>query len=158
ACLFYRDRWYSLGNLAPGEQRPIDNLFDQGARGQNRQVNSWFGDSTLSPGIPLAPTGRPVDANFQSGRSAFRLMKSLMFYQVSDTKALLNAGLRRFDQSWRLPPLTVYPTPREQRYRSEAILVARAPMLVDRAEAVTEHEASPSRLWLRALPADGGSR
>jgi hypothetical protein len=52
--------------------------------------------------------------------------------------------------------LPEYPLPDRPRYRDEIILIARAPMLCDRAEDVSTHAASPSRLWLGELP--GGER
>ncbi|MGL4553785.1 MAG: hypothetical protein ACRC33_21690, partial [Gemmataceae bacterium] len=157
-CLFYRDKWYTLGTLAPGESRRLEPLFAPDAQGQGKKVADWFADPALAPGLPLNPAGRPVNANFQQGRSGYQLMQALMFYRAVERQDQTNAGMRGFDQSWRLAARPEFPPPANPRYRDEAVLVARTRMLCDRAEAVTAHPASPSRLWLGKLPSDGGER
>jgi hypothetical protein len=136
-------------------------LFARDAQGQNRSISEWFHSGVLDPGLPLAPSGRPINVKFQQRKetlaSATRYMKALMFYRLDPQLTATNAGLRPLDQSWRLRPAPVYPLPKAPRYRDEAVLVARTPMLTDRAEVVTEHGASPSRLWLGRLP-DGQER
>ncbi len=79
-------------------------------------------------------------------------------YRGGDDKEMTNAGLRTLDQSWRLGIQPEYPRPDQPHYRHEAILVARMPMLADQAEIVTQHPASPTRLWLGALPHSGIDR
>jgi hypothetical protein len=165
--LFYREKWCSLGTLAPGESRRVEPLFARDAQGQNRQLSQWLQLSPrynpqdlLAPGTPLAPSGRPIPASAEQ-RSTYSVIKPLLFYRAyraADDNAAPNAGLRSLDQTWRLRPLSEYPPPLRPRYRDEAILVARAPMIVDRAEAVTEHGASASHLWLGELPAPGARR
>jgi hypothetical protein len=152
--LLYREKWYDLGTLAAGESRRVEELFARAAKGQGRTLSQWFEDSALAPGAPIAPSGRALNVNFLAGRSAHRLVKPILFNKASGSPDLLNSGLRHLDQSWRVLAQPTHPAG-EQRYRDEAILVARAPMLSDRAEAVTEHGASPSRLWLGALPGEG---
>jgi hypothetical protein len=165
--LFYKEKWYSLGSLAPGESRRVEQVFARDAQGQNRQIAQWLHVSDqynpqdlLAPGMPLAPTGRPIPENAEA-RSTFAVIKPLLFFgayrSVEDTTRT-NAGLRSLDQTWRLRHLPEYPAPERPRFRAEAILVARTPMLVDRAEAVTAHGASPSHLWLGELPAPGVGR
>jgi hypothetical protein len=164
--LFYRDRWYDLGTLAPGEAKRVEPLFARDARGQGRSLSEWFSSLQLAPGLVEAPSGRPLNANFKDTPSAGYLMKETLFHQADlahrgnqgGGQGLANSGLRTLDQSWRLRRLLEFPTPPPgagTRYRDEAILVARTPMLSDHAETVTEHGASPARLWLGALPGEG---
>ncbi len=56
-----------------------------------------------------------------------------------------NASLRRLDQSWRLVPDN----------REEVIVVGRVPPLRGAAEEVLGGTSSPSKLWLKGLPANG---
>jgi hypothetical protein len=155
--LLYRERRYSLETLEPGESKRVEPLFAADARGQNRDVATLFRDQTLAPGMPLAPSGRAISAGFLA-RSSFALLKPMLFYRASDRVQTTNAGLRRFDQTWRLRPVVEYPMPERVRYRDEAILIARAPMVCDHAEEVAAHPASPSRLWLGELPGEGRTR
>jgi hypothetical protein len=161
ATLFYREKWYNLGTLAPGESRRIESLFGRDAKDRNRTITEWFNDSSrLAPGIPIAPTGRPLNSRYANPRPVYEEIKRLLFYReygVAD-KEMTNAGLRRMDQSWRLRTLPEYPVPTNARFRDEAILVARAPVMADRAEAVTENGISPSRLWIGAIPDTGADR
>src|SRR5262249_60871815 len=80
------------------------------------------------------------------------------FTAASGSAELGTSGLRGFAQPWRLQPLPEYPEPDRTPYRDEAVLVARTPMLSDKAELVSTHGASPSRLWVGALPGSGGER
>jgi hypothetical protein len=122
-------------------------------------VPDWFNDPSLEPGLPLNPAGRPVNANFRERpRASHPVMQRLMFFRSAEQKEEANAGMRELDQSWRLAVLPEFPPPADPRFRNEAILVARTRMLCDNAEAVTAHPASPTRLWLGSLPADGGER
>lgn len=152
--LIYREKRYFLDRLEPGEQKRIEPLFAGDAQGQNRDLSGMFqaGDRTLAPGLPVAPSGRLINANFLEERSAYRLLKPMLFYRASERTQTTNAGFRRFDQTWRLRPLVEYPLPERPRYRDEAILLARTVMLSDRAEDVTKHAATASRLWVGALP------
>jgi hypothetical protein len=160
--LFYREKWYHLGTLAPGESRRVETLFGRDAKDRDHSITEWFNDDArLAPGVPIAPTGRPLSTRYASNpRPIYKQMKALLFYREygGNEKELTNAGLRHLDQSWRLRMLPEYPVPTSPRYRDEAILVARAPILADRAEAVTTHGVSPSRLWLGTLPENGGGR
>lgn len=156
--LIYRDRVYSLDKLEPGEPRRVDALFGGDAQGQNRELRTWFNDASLAPGIPVAPSGRPVNVAFQQTRLVYQDMKQMLFFRAAEKAGVSNAGLRRYDQTWRLRALPEYPIPDRPRYREEAILVARAPMLCDNAEQVTTDPASPTRLWLGELPGAGKAR
>ncbi len=156
--LIYRERRYSLESLEPGESKRVEPLFAADARGQNRELATLFRDQALAPGLPLSPSGRPVSAGFLQARSSFALLKPMLFYRASDRVQTTNAGLRRFDQTWRLRALVEYPLPDRVHYRDEAVLIARAPMVSDHAEEVTKHPVSPSRLWLGELPGAGRER
>jgi hypothetical protein len=165
AALFYQERWYSLGALAPGESKRVELLFAREAQGQNRLLNQFFqnhGNSAdaLWPGTPLAPTGRPISTGALK-QSAYQTVKAVMFYRAArdaEAREKGNAGLRQLDQSWRLRTLPQYPIPERPRYRDEAILVARTPLLIDKAEAVARDGASASRLWLDKLPTSQSER
>jgi hypothetical protein len=160
ATLFYQEKCYYLGTLAPGESRRVELLFDPRAQGE-KQITEWFNDDTrLKPGVPIAPTGRALSGRYANPRPIYQQMKRLLFYREYgvEEKEMTNAGLRRLDQSWRLRVLPEYPVPDNARFRDEAILVARAAVLADRAETVTEHGVSPSRLWIGAIPNIGASR
>lgn len=153
--LFYRGRAYFLDRLEPGEWKRLEPLFAAEARGQNRDPGPWFADQTLAPGLPLAPSGRPINAAFLQGRSAFQLMKPLLFFRAAERGGSSNAGLRRLDQSWRLRELPQYPAPERTPYRDEAILVARVPMLADTFPVAAGDPSAPTRLWLGRLPGEG---
>lgn len=159
-CLFYRDRWYSLGSIAPGESRRLEPLFAADAQGQGKKIAEWFNDPTqpLAPGLPLNPTGRPINAKFEMGRNGYSLMKTLLFFRATEKPIRSNVGLRDLDQTWRAVSRPEFPPPINPRYRDEAILIARTRLLCDRAEAVSVHPASPSRLWLGAVPSESGER
>jgi hypothetical protein len=153
--LFYQYKWYNLGSMEPGEGKQIEPLFAGDAQGQNREIGRWFTDpGILAPGLPLAPSGRLIDADFKgSSAKPYETIKPMLFFRAAERTLETNAGLRRFDQTWRLRELPEYPTPDRTRYRDEVILVARTPMLCDEAEVATAHPASPSRLWIGELPA-----
>jgi hypothetical protein len=165
-CLFYDNQWYYLGNLAPGERRRVDDVFARDAQGQRKPITEWFDGRRpadnkpyLAPNVALAPSGRSVNAAFLNDRGSYALLKALMFYERAN-RAATNAGLRRIDQSWRLDEQLVYPDEQERarKYRAEAILVARAPMLCDHAEQVTKDGATPAQMWLGELPGPGQDR
>lgn len=151
--LIFRDRCYSLDALEPGESKRVESLFAADAHGQGRELFQWLTGDALSHGVPLAPTGRPLNLNFLNKRETYRGIKSMMFYRANERVNSTNAGLRRLDETWRVRGVPEYPIPDRPRFRDEAIVVARTPMLSDVAEEVTKHPASPSRLWLGELPA-----
>ncbi len=56
--LFYRDKWYDLGTLSPGESKRVETLFARGVAGQSRMISDWFSDKRiLAPQTPIAPSG-----------------------------------------------------------------------------------------------------
>ena len=121
----------------------------------------WFGGLTLAPGLPLSPSGRPIDSGFRTASERYKLFKPMMFFRAAEQTVYTNAGptvytnagLRRYDQTWRLREL-----PDRTSYRDEVILVARTPMLADLSESATTHPASPSRLWIGELPGGDTTR
>ncbi len=156
--LIYREKCYFLDTLEPGESKRVESLFSGNAQGQGRALSEWFNDTTLSHGVPLAPSGRPISSNFLQSRDSYRNMKSMLFYRLNERPRATNLGLRRLDESWRVRPLAEYPIPARPNYRPEVVLLARTPMLHDQAEVVTAHPASPTRLWLGELPGEQRQR
>jgi hypothetical protein len=155
--LLYRDRWYNLDRLAPGESIRLEPFFAQDAKVQGKRITEWFADEALRPGEPLRLSDRPLDAQIPN-RQMFRLAQEMMFFQALGRADQHNAGLRGLDQSWRLPPISEFPPVMPPRYRQEAILVARTRLLCDQGERVNAHSSNPSRLWLGKLPREGGER
>jgi YD repeat-containing protein len=153
-CLFYENQWYYLGDLAPDEQRRIEDVFARDAQGQRRQVSQWFKDSTLAPGLPVAPSGRAINVGFLQARTSYLIIKPMMFSERFE-RGSTNPGLRSLDQSWRLDAQPEYPEQGPPPHRREVILVARTPMLCDLATEVTDNGATPARLWLGELPGPG---
>jgi hypothetical protein len=155
--LLYREKCYSLGTLAPGESKRVEPLFAHDAK-QARELNEWLhGREWLKPESMVAPSGRAFDANYLNNLSAYGLIKPLLFHQASEGSRR-NDGLRAFDQSWRLRPQPEFPQGEGKRYRDEAILVARTPLVYDHAEEVAGHGATATRLWVGRLPGDPGGR
>jgi len=155
--LFYRDRWWTIGRLEPGEQRRIESVFVPDAQGQNREISQWMhSSSSLAPGTPVAPSGRPINVH-QAAQSAYALIKPILFYRLAESPSS-NAGLRRLDASWRLRALPEAPLPDRPRYRNEAIVVARTLLLADQGQLLADHPATATQLWLGSLPDSGTSR
>ncbi|MFQ3593476.1 MAG: hypothetical protein SNJ82_09870, partial [Gemmataceae bacterium] len=156
--LLYRDRWYDLGNLAPGESVRLEPFFAQDAKVQGKRLVEWFADEALKPGEPLRLSERPLDAQVVH-RQLFRLAQEMMFFRVlrsgEKENTQDNASLRFLDQSWRLPPLSQFPPVVPPRYRKEAMVVARTRLVCDQGDRVNRHAINPSRLWLGRLPQDG---
>jgi hypothetical protein len=156
ATLIFREKCYDLGTLAPGESRLMQAVE---ARLPPRDLGTWFKDPhSLEPTVALTRSGRVQDRLFLDERSAFVVMKPLLFYQAAGTWPGSNGGLRQYDQSWRLLRASVIPLPERPEYRPEAILVARLPLMVDGAEKTTTHPCSATRLWLGSLPGEQPSR
>jgi hypothetical protein len=159
AVLLYREKCYSLGTLVPGESKRVEPLFAHDAKGQGRDLSEWLdlNGPGLRPESFVAPSGRAFNHRYLDTLSAYGLIKHLLFNQVAKFK-WRNDGMRGFDQSWRLRPQPEYPRADARRYRDEAILVARTPLLYDRAEDVSGHGATATRLWLGRLPGDPAGR
>jgi len=156
--LLYRDRWYALGNLAPGESIRLEPFFAQDAKVQGKRLVEWFADEALKPGEPLRLSARPLDAQVMN-RQLFRLAQEMMFFRAlrsgEKDNTQDNASLRFLDQSWRLPPLSQFPPVVPPRYRMEAMVVARTRLVCDQGEVVNRHLLNPTRLWLGKLPVEG---
>jgi hypothetical protein len=152
--LFYRGKWYPLGDLAPGEGRRVERLFEPGVKGG--ELAEWFNNrDVLRPGAAAGPAGRHLNPQLLADVSSYQYIKQLMFHGKSGGHDLYNSGLRHLDQSWRLDK---HGEPAALRYREEVILVGRGPLVSDQAEAVTRGGVSPSRLWLGRLPGAGAER
>jgi hypothetical protein len=160
--LFYRGKWYTLGDLAPEEGRSVERLFERDVKGG--ELVEWFNDPTvLRPAAAAGPAGRHLNPQLLADLSSsqyYQHIKRLMFYGKSGGhdgtgRVLYNSGLRHLDQSWRLGK---HGEPAALRYREEVILVGRGPLVSDQAETVTQDGVSPGRLWLGRLPAAGTER
>jgi hypothetical protein len=125
------------GPLYPGVPRRLD------FAGSTAGVKEWLNKPL---GFSARPTVSPVDdlAAWSTGIS----MKSILFSDSADAsqgKLRSNTGLRQLDQSWRLKD------------RDEVVLIGRMEPRTGEgpAEQVTTDPATPSRLWLGALPGSG---
>jgi len=149
--LFYQGKWHQFGDLAPGESRAVQTLFEGVLQGQD--ANRWYDNGqALFVQPPHAPTN-PADPNI---RPAFQLLKDLMFHDKAESSGWVNSGLRPYDQTWRLDPhRTVVGVKDEGVFREEVILAARTATLDDRAEKVAQDPGSATQLWIDYLP---GSR
>jgi hypothetical protein len=157
-CLFYQGKWYLLGDLAPGEPKAVLDLFSRDAPPGKEFVDFFAGNphdtaAVLRPGRPMASPGYAINAKLED-RPLFSTVKELMFYHQK-AGPMNNAGMRQFDQSWRLGARQQFPGGERSRFRDEAILVARAPLLTGRAAWVNTHAGTGARLWLGKLPAAG---
>jgi hypothetical protein len=155
--LIYREHWYNLGTLEPGETRAVGELFSGGPKAPRLD---WFKDNVLRPEQPQ-PVQRDLRRRRPAPENAFDpndlertvsvkpphvLMKQALFYSESEQRSWLNSGLRSFDQSWRLA------RPNAEQNRDEVILVARAGPLRGNAEELTKKGVAPTALWLDRLP------
>jgi hypothetical protein len=143
--LVYKGKTFSAGGVAPGAVLPIDNLkIGEGGKG----VGDWLRDgSALSAGSSRTVTGPD-------------LIRDLMFHGEHAKASKSNGGWRPLDQAWRLHPLNEMswlPQP-VQVYRDEVLLVARVASQADTSESVSRADASPTRLWLDALPGPQSQR
>jgi hypothetical protein len=134
--VLYGTGWYNLGTLAPGQSLRLETI-------PIRERKAWLDTNRLQPALPLAPLGRPVDLE---NRPLGSLMQRAMFYEALDLQVPANTGLLNLDQSWRL------------RLPTEAILIARLPLMTDTGENVAKSAVSPTRVWLGALPSESAQR
>jgi hypothetical protein len=156
AALFYRGEWFALGTLLPEQRLEVQSLFERGVA--KKQLPEWFSDSSWAPQAPVAATDHKIHPQILAAQFSHKTIKPLMFFKNSGVKEESNSGLRTLDQSWRLSPLPTVPTPPQQQYRDEVMLVGRAPSLTGNAEALTAGGGSPSRLWMGTLPGRGSPR
>jgi hypothetical protein len=149
ATLIYRGKLYAVGSLMPGQRLEVSSLFE--ARGVKPPISEWDHNDSLRPQQALAADSHRSLPRAQAALSSYLALKPALFFSLA-ARNENNSGLRSLDQAWRITSLSTVPTPPQMQYRSEAILVARTPSVADAAEAVTAGPASPSRLWLGALP------
>jgi hypothetical protein len=157
--LFYKGKWYPLRNIAPGETVRVDpfNILEQ----TTTNVTQWLGQPFAPPGSPApgastAP-GSPAAAPGEGAVPPSLLMKAVLFHAAGSGKFSdhNNGGLRGLDQGWRLRALETADPARGKVYLDEAILVGRVAAPAGKAEEAHTGPASPTRLWLSALPGEG---
>jgi hypothetical protein len=149
ATLIYRGKLYPVGSLMHGQPLEVSSLFE--GRAVKPPISEWDHNDSLRPQPPLAADNHRSLPRAQAALSSYLALKPALFFSPAPGAAG-NSGLRSLDQAWRIMPLVTVPTTPQMQYRAEAILVARVPSVADSAEAVTGGPASPSRLWLGALP------
>jgi hypothetical protein len=150
--LFYRGRWYSLGQepLGPEERRLVEPIFE--GIGAGKPISEWLnGSQYLHPMAPSDPSGHLITRAQLDSLTSSWAMKRVMFYEASQQPEPANSGLRRFDQSWRLQARQAF-QPGQGSHREEAIIVGRAPLFLGSADDLTAKDQAPTRLWLGALP------
>jgi hypothetical protein len=133
--VFYKGNAYPQGRMDAGVPKRLE--FSGTA---NRGLKEWMNNS-------FAGVSPKTNANFDAlaNFTASSSMKGILFHDKAETNVGGNTGLRALDQSWRLKD------------RDEVVLVGRVePRAGDGpAEVVTTDPATPSRLWLGALPGAG---
>jgi hypothetical protein len=149
ATLIYRGKLYPVGGLMPGEPLEVSSLFE--AKAVKPPISEWEHNESLRPQPAVAAESNRSLPRAQAALSSYLALKPALFYSLGN-QTQGNSGLRPLDQAWRIAPLFTVPTTTQMQYRAEAVLVARTPSVADSAEAVTAGPASPSRLWLGALP------
>lgn len=161
-CLFYQDKWYLVGDLQPGEPKAVVDLFSRDAIAKPGKdfaaffTSGWNAGNeppVLQPGMPLFPQGFKANEQFRN-RMSYAYVKQMMFYQRM-AGPMNNSGMRQFDQSWRLGKRPQFPQEERTRFREEAILVARAPLLTGPESWSNKHAGTGTRLWLGKLPVPG---
>jgi hypothetical protein len=141
--LIYRDKVTRLDTLLPDQKKVVTAqsqvLFNNWLSGSDQAAVPLPADQ--NSGIPKSPT-------VVTGK-ADQLKAGLLFAQRAvGTGDANNASLRTVDQSWRV----------DANNSDEVILVGRLRLEQGPAEQVTAGPASPSRLWLGALPSSGQPR
>jgi hypothetical protein len=146
ATLIFGERLYRItGSLMPGEPLEVSSLFEK-RNLSSYPLTDWDRDDSLRP-QPAATPQEVTLPRAQGALASYLAIKPALFYSLK-VEEQGNSELRLLDQAWRLQRL---PT-REVRYPSQAVLVARAPVVADKAETVFAGPQAPSRLWLGALP------
>lgn len=147
---FYAGQAYPLGTILSGQEVRL--ILDRGLPAaqwlqEHGQLAELLG---RVQGSGAATAGRPGSAPATSAASGNRLpLWGLLFHEASlrneEGAVPRNASFRRLDQSWRLAPDN----------RDEVIVVGRVLPPPGPAEALFGGPASPSRIWLKALPGHG---
>jgi hypothetical protein len=148
--LFYRGKWYVLGDLLPREYREVTPLFEGNVK--KRELAEWFDPASdvLQPRSGSMPSDQQRD---WPSLSSSLVLRRLMFHDLPGGSAQSNSGLRSLDESWRLQ---LQGEGARRHYRDEVLLVARTPPRNDHAETVTRDGISPTRLRLDEQPARSG--
>jgi hypothetical protein len=141
--LIYNGHTFAADVIPPEGFIAIDNL-KVGEHG--RPINQW-----LTDGATLADRGDRTVTGPQ-------LIRDLLFHSLPAQPSKPNGGWRQLDQAWRLRPLTKLASgqPTATAYRDEVMLAARVASRAGASESVARADASPTRLWLGALP--GGAQ
>jgi hypothetical protein len=137
--LVYKGNAYTVPTISAGTSLSIDDL-KVGALG--KKVTDWI----TNPGNMATASSRTVTDP--------KLFRDLLFNSLATQNQKLNSGWRSLDQSWRLRDLvetSSRPQPRSI-FSDEVVLIARVPSRADHSETVTAANASPTRLWIGALP------
>jgi len=169
--LCYEGRWYSFGDLGPGEERRIEGIFEKNKQWDLRELVE--GQEVLQPNLIVPGAGKkgPIDLSLHSSH---QLIKTILFHpEITPARKVPgfpgqdlqnfnrpdrdNSGLRSFDQTWRVRP-QMEVLGRQTHYRSEIVLVARTQPGGGPAAKMTADGSTPTRLWLGALPGGGAKR
>lgn len=144
ATLVYKGRTYALPVIPPDGFVAIDNLK---VGEQGKQVTQWLGENAgLGGGV-----GRTVTNP--------SLIRDFLFHGPPASSVTGNSGWHALDQSWRLRPLVELSVRQaNSAFRDEVMLVGRVASQAGKSEAVTAADASPTRLWLGALPGSQSQR
>jgi hypothetical protein len=147
---FYAGQAYPLGTIVSGQEVRL--ILDRGLPAtqwlqERGQLAELLG---RAQGAGAATAGRPGSAPTASAASGNTLpLWGLLFHEAAlrneEGVVPRNASFRRLDQSWRLAPDN----------RDEVIVVGRVLPPTRPAEALFGGPASPSRIWLKALPGPG---
>jgi hypothetical protein len=150
--LFYRGKWYLLGEFAPGESRDVNPLFEGNI--QKHELSEWLdsGSTVLQPRSGSLPSSQQRG---WTNLSSSLTLRRLMFHDLPGGTSQPNSGLRSLDESWRLQ---LQGEGARRRFRDEVVLVGRTPPRSDEAETVAQDGISPTRLWLGELPGTRSNR
>jgi hypothetical protein len=150
AVLFYRENFYTLGNLTPGNPLRIDQ-----AMATPGKPETWVGQS-LQSNLGKSGTRRGAYYGQDVVQPVGSYIKSILFHAYTGQnvqQSLKNGSLRYLDERWRL----------DKDNTKEAILFGQAAPPAGltsegNAEAMSQSGLSASKLWLGALPGEGKAR
>jgi hypothetical protein len=141
--LVYKGRAYPAPSVPPDGFIAVDPLKvgDQG-----KPAAQWLGAGALGQTGNVRTVTSPA------------LLRDILFHSPPAQSGKGNSGLHPLDQSWRLRALTEMSGQQQSGFREEVMLIGRVASLAGKSETVTAADASPTRLWLGALPAAGAQR
>jgi hypothetical protein len=128
------DTCYTLGRLPRDTPQRLDNVGGDTAQ----RVEAWV--STIPAEGYRRPRNTPSYGPPVTSEATAQVLKRLLFYQAGHDNRRDNA-LWYLDQTWR-----------RSGQKNEVILFGRIPRQEGGAEELTRGSASPTRLWLGALP------